>query len=92
MSEKLSVDIKKPRGTRDFMPKETKLRRNVEQVIRKTFESFGFQEIQTPIFEQLNLFEIFKKKSSKIRKNKWGSLAVTTEMVILARLQNLHKI
>jgi histidyl-tRNA synthetase len=58
MSEKLSLDIKRPRGTRDFMPKETLLRRNVERTIRESFESFGFQEIQTPIFEQLTLFEV----------------------------------
>lgn len=58
MSETTKIDIKKPRGTRDFMPKDMALRRNVESIIRKTFSLFGFQEIQTPIFEQLSLFEL----------------------------------
>lgn len=58
MSETIKIDIKKPRGTRDFMPKEMALRRNVEGIIRNTFSLFGFQEIQTPIFEQLSLFEL----------------------------------
>lgn len=58
MSEPVKIDIKRPRGTRDFMPREMALRRNVESIIRTTFSLFGFQEIQTPIFEQLSLFEI----------------------------------
>lgn len=45
-----------PRGTRDFTPDEMQKRRTVEQVIRKTFRSFGYQEIQTPTFETLELF------------------------------------
>ena len=77
MSEKLSVDIKKPRGTRDFMPKETLLRRNVEQVIRKTFESFGFQEIQTPIFEKLTLFEV--RSGDKFREDIYRFLNPTKD-------------
>ncbi len=44
-----------PRGTMDFLPHEVAHRRYVEEIIRKTFESFGFQEIQTPIFEELAL-------------------------------------
>ena len=58
MTEDVKIDIKKPRGTRDFMPREMVLRRNVESIIRNTFSLFGFQEIQTPIFEQLALFEL----------------------------------
>lgn len=58
MSEKVKIDIKRPRGTRDFMPREMTLRRNVESIIRENFSLFGFQEIQTPIFEQLTLFEL----------------------------------
>ncbi len=44
-----------PRGTMDFLPHEVAQRRYVEEIIRKTFESFGFQEIQTPLFEELAL-------------------------------------
>ena len=58
MAEEVKLDIKRPRGTRDFMPREMVLRRNVESIIRNTFSLFGFQEIQTPIFEQLALFDL----------------------------------
>lgn len=45
----------KPRGTRDILPEEMKARREVEKSICTTFEKFGYQEIQTPIFEDLKL-------------------------------------
>ncbi len=45
-----------PRGTRDFPPDEMVVRNYVERVVRDTFESFGFQQIQTPTFESFDLF------------------------------------
>src|SRR6056297_45076 len=45
-----------PRGTRDFLPDEMHKRRYVESLFRRVFESDGYQEIQTPTFEQLELF------------------------------------
>jgi len=42
-----------PRGTRDFLPDEMHKRRYVESLFRRVFESYGYQEIQTPTFEQL---------------------------------------
>ena len=50
--------IERPRGTRDFSVKEMEKRKFVEEKLRKTFQSFGFQEIQTPTFEQLDLFTL----------------------------------
>lgn len=44
-----------PRGTQDFLPAEMAARSYVEGMIRKTFESFGFQRIQTPVFEEFAL-------------------------------------
>src|SRR3954470_8765530 len=44
-----------PRGTRDFLPAEMVVRNHVETVVRKAFESYGFQQVQTPIFEQYDL-------------------------------------
>ncbi|MDR0911866.1 MAG: ATP phosphoribosyltransferase regulatory subunit, partial [Methanobrevibacter sp.] len=46
----------KPRGTRDFLFEEMKERRKVENVLRKVFENYAYQEIKTPIFEELSLF------------------------------------
>lgn len=48
--------FQKPRGTRDFTPEEMHKRRYIEDQIRSTFELFGYNEIQTPIFENLELF------------------------------------
>ncbi len=50
--------IEKPRGTRDFLPDEMEKRRAIERVMRKTAESYGYREINTPTFEHLNLFTI----------------------------------
>ena len=48
--------FKKPRGTRDFTPEEMQKRKYVEECMRSTFGSFGYKEIQTPMFENLELF------------------------------------
>ena len=45
-----------PRGTRDFTPDEMQKRRYLEQNMTATFTSFGYGEIQTPTFENLELF------------------------------------
>ena len=48
--------FKIPRGTRDFTPEEMEKRRYVEECMRSTFKIFGYKEIQTPMFETLDLF------------------------------------
>ena len=48
--------FKKPRGTRDYNSEEMEIRRFIEDKIRSTFETFGYREIQTPTFENLELF------------------------------------
>ncbi|KYK23972.1 histidyl-tRNA synthetase [Thermoplasmatales archaeon SM1-50] len=45
-----------PRGTRDFIPGEMQKRRYLEQSMAATFTSFGYGEIRTPTFENLELF------------------------------------
>ncbi len=45
-----------PRGTRDFTAEEMQKRRLVENKIRTTFKKFGYNEVQTPVFETLELF------------------------------------
>ena len=48
--------IQSPRGTRDFLPNDMERRRFYEGVLRKTAQRSGFREIQTPIFEEAELF------------------------------------
>jgi histidyl-tRNA synthetase len=50
------MELHKPRGTRDFLFKEMKERKYVENAFRRVFETYGYQEIKTPIFENLALF------------------------------------
>ncbi len=50
------MEISRPRGTRDFLSKEMKQRKYVENTLRRVFENYGYGEIKTPIFEDLSLF------------------------------------
>ena len=52
------MELQKPRGTRDFLFEEMKERKFVENTMRKVFETYGYQEIKTPIFEDLSLFTL----------------------------------
>ncbi len=50
------MEFNKPRGTRDFLFEDMEERKYVENTIRRVVESYGFKEIKTPIFEDLELF------------------------------------
>lgn len=42
------------KGTRDFSPEEMERRNYIFRVIKKVFKKYGYQEIQTPSFENLS--------------------------------------
>jgi histidyl-tRNA synthetase len=44
-----------PRGTRDFLPDDMAIRNQVERTVRTVLESFGYQQVQTPTYEQYDL-------------------------------------
>ncbi len=48
--------FERPRGTNDWGPADTVKRRRVESAFVRLADSFGFREIQTPMFESLELF------------------------------------
>jgi len=48
--------IQRPRGTRDLLPEDMARRRSVEKVMLDTALRFGFGEVCTPMFEELELF------------------------------------
>lgn len=50
------MELKAPRGTCDILPAEAQKWQYIEQIMRQTAASFGFQEIRTPIFEHTELF------------------------------------
>lgn len=47
MAQKPSI----PKGTRDFSPSEVSKRQYIISIIKRNFEKFGFQPIETPSFE-----------------------------------------
>jgi histidyl-tRNA synthetase len=48
--------VQKPRGTRDFTPVVMKSRMALEQLLEERARRHGFNRVQTPIFESLELF------------------------------------
>jgi len=69
-----------PRGTRDFGPAEMQKRQYILDIIRKNFELFGYQPIETPSMENIETLTgkygeegdqlIFKILNSRIHENK----------------------
>lgn len=45
-----------PRGTRDFGPREMAQRRSLEARLRDVFRTYNYGEVQTPAFEEIELF------------------------------------
>ncbi|MDI6798936.1 MAG: histidine--tRNA ligase [Candidatus Aenigmarchaeota archaeon] len=71
------MKFKTPKGTRDFLPDEMAIREYVLQTIKRIFESYGFECIETPAFEDLELLtaksgdvakQIFRIETEKERK------------------------
>lgn len=50
-----------PYGTRDFLPKDAKLKRTIESKLAKTFSSWGYDEIVTPSIEYVDTLTINKR-------------------------------
>jgi histidyl-tRNA synthetase len=50
----MAKDVNPPRGMRDFLPAEKAKRDRVLGVIRETYRSHGYQEIETPALEDLS--------------------------------------
>jgi histidyl-tRNA synthetase len=48
--------LQKPRGTRDFLPDEMEARRTIEWRMREIARRWGYREVCTPEFEDLELF------------------------------------
>jgi histidyl-tRNA synthetase len=53
----MASSIKSVRGTRDLLPPQTETWNFVEAAVRDVFRVYNFQEIRTPILEDLQLFQ-----------------------------------
>lgn len=49
--------FKRPPGTQDILPEEVPLWRKIEQTARELFSIYGYEEIRTPLLENIVLFE-----------------------------------
>jgi histidyl-tRNA synthetase len=47
------MSTKPPSGTRDFLPDEIRRREYVMRVVREVYESYGFEPLETPAFENI---------------------------------------
>lgn len=52
----MAINIKRPNGTEDVLPKNIHKWYTVEKIAKDTAESFGFKEIRIPTFENTDLF------------------------------------
>ena len=50
------MEFQAPRGTSDVLPNDQKYWRYVEKTASEVAESFGYRRIDTPVFEDTNLF------------------------------------
>lgn len=54
--------MQRPKGTKDLFGEELASIRHVERTMDDVFKRYGYEEVETPVFEQLELFE---KKSGE---------------------------
>jgi histidyl-tRNA synthetase len=47
------MTTKPPSGTRDFLPDDIRRREHVIRVVREVYESYGFEPLETPAFENI---------------------------------------
>ena len=52
----MALNIKRPNGTEDVLPRDAHKWHTVEKIARETAESYGFGEIRVPTFENTDLF------------------------------------
>jgi len=80
-----------PKGTRDYLPEEMITREYVIQTIRNIFEYYGFDTIETPAFEDLELLtaksgEDVSKQIFRIEREKEKKLGLRFDLTVpLAR-------
>ncbi len=47
------MSTRPPGGTRDFLPDDVRRREHVMRVVREVYESYGFEPLETPAFENI---------------------------------------
>lgn len=94
----MALNIKRPTGTEDILPKNIHKWYTIEKIARETAESFGFGEIRVPTFENTDLFmrsvgettDVVQKEmyTVKAKESEFTLRPEGTAGVIRAMLQN----
>ena len=93
------MKFKSIKGTKDILPQESHRWQAVEQAIRSVMQTFNYQEIRTPVFEETSLFarsigeltDIVSKEMYTFLDRSGDSITLKPEMtapVIRAYIQN----
>ena len=68
-----------PRGTSDILPDATPLWEEIESKARKICKSYGYREIRTPVYEDINLFKRSLGQTSDVVNKQLLELASSKE-------------
>lgn len=84
-----------PRGLRDLLPEQVKVRREMEKKISDLFQSYGFSEVITPTFEFLEVIETgagnIREELFLFMDREGGILSLRPEVTVaIARLVATH--
>lgn len=84
-----------PRGQRDLLPEEVKVKRKIENRIAGVFKSYGYEEVITPAFEYLEVVETgtanLREELFLFTGREGGILVLRPEMTVaIARLAATH--
>ena len=82
--DRAKYDFERPLGMRDMLPDYMVKSRYVEEQVRRVFESYGFQEIRTPIVEKFDLFAL--RSGDEIRSRMFVIDTPEGEMVLRPEL------
>lgn len=85
-----------PKGLRDLLPDEVKIKRNIENQAAGLFARYGYQEVITPAFEYLEVIEAgagsdIRQELFMFMDREGGILSLRPEMTVsIARLAATH--
>jgi histidyl-tRNA synthetase len=86
------MKFKSPRGTRDFLPQEMNKINYITNTFRDVFEQYGFEPLNTPVFESLDTLRIkcgdeVEKQIYKFKDKKGRELGLRFDLTVpLARI------
>lgn len=93
------MNIQRPKGTQDLLPKDSIKRQNIEEKLRKIASIYNYKEIRTPTFENTALFkrsigeetDVVSKEMYSFKNDEFTLKPEMTAPVIRAYIENnLH--